>query len=309
MLFTPNDIKKHVLKIEPLTLPVRVEDIFKFFLDNPTTDYAPVLTGEGTCQVVHFKDVIPYLLDCNGNGCGHEVKKFRLVPIVNLAEPQTLTVEVFKNSLEQESPVAVFIGKLFIGLIPFVSVISIITEHRIKEAVMTSPLTGLPGNYSIKMEFARRKDSIFWVCYTDLNDFKAYNDKYGIAKGDEVIKFCACLLKEHSGDNFIGHIGGDDFVLFLPSDSTAILDGITQAFDLHIKNFYSDADKQQGYIISRDRTGRIQKFPIMSLSIAVTTSAGSFDDVSQRIAYLKKEAKNLSKQQRRSIYVVDRRTS
>src|SRR5208282_4699822 len=159
---------------------------------------------------------------------------------------------------------------------------------------------GLPGNLAIKKEFQTRVEAgeSFCVGYLDLNDFKAYNDKYGIAKGDSAIKFTALLLTRHCRGGFVGHIGGDDFIFFLEKDSAeSTLHAIMDDFDKNIVAFYREDHRKLGYIISMDREQRVKRFPLMSASLASVEIDGgaSFEEISELLVGLKERAKEDSK--------------
>ncbi len=172
-------------------------------------------------------------------------------------------------------------------------------------ALDANPLTGLPGNNSIiknietKLEAADR----FCVVYTDIDNFKAYNDKYGFARGDEVIRFTADLLKAattRSGgaDAFVGHVGGDDFILIIPSESCLLVtEDIIRNFDRDIINYYNRQDTDRRCIQATDRRGRRQIFPIMSISIAGIDLShrrySSYLEVNDACAEMKKVAKSI----------------
>ena len=150
-------------------------------------------------------------------------------------------------------------------------------------ALDSSPLTGLPGNNSIarRIESALFNEEQICVIYADLDNFKPYNDKYGFAKGDEVILFTSnlfdtALKKNMVYDYFIGHIGGDDFVITLPLEKTNdVVESIMLMFDKGITRFYTPEDVARKCIVSYDRLGKPQIFPIISISMAgvdITTS-------------------------------------
>ena len=140
-----------------------------------------------------------------------------------------------------------------------------------------SPLTGLPGNVQIQTEMKKRllKRDAFAVMYFDLDNFKAYNDVYGFSNGDEVIKLLARIIVKNIhnieyGNNFIGHIGGDDFVAIIDKyDYDKICKEIIDEFDKKILEYYTDEDIERGYVEVANRKGIIEQFPIVSLSIAV----------------------------------------
>ena len=140
-----------------------------------------------------------------------------------------------------------------------------------------SPLTGLPGNVQIQTEMKKRllnKDT-FAILYFDLDNFKAYNDVYGFANGDEIIKFTARTMSKHihqleSSESFIGHIGGDDFVAIIaPTDYDNLCQNIIAEFDKLVVDFYNEVDVERGFVEVANRRGIIEQFPLTSISIAV----------------------------------------
>ena len=178
-----------------------------------------------------------------------------------------------------------------------------------------NPLTRLPGNVSILNEIESRikKGEKFAVCYVDLDKFKNYNDKYGFEMGDRIIQETARVLiqsVEEVGDktDFIGHVGGDDFVIVTTPDKVERLcNTIIAKFDLRMPKFYSEEDRKRGYIISKDRKGREIQIPLLTISIAVVTNQKTpfkhVAEVSQRGAEIKEYVKSLPG----SNFAVDRR--
>ncbi len=188
---------------------------------------------------------------------------------------------------------------------------------RFKQNMDTNPLTHLPGNNTIQREIQKRiqEQYPFAVAYCDLDNFKAFNDAYGFIEGDRVIRFCAGILEDavfNSGnpDDFVGHIGGDDFIfLTTPDKIDSLCAEILNRFEKGVVEFYSAEDRQRGYFVAVNRQGEQKKFPFVSLSIAVVTNRhrqiGSLAEVS-RIA---SEIKKLAKEKSGNVYVVDQRTS
>jgi len=176
-------------------------------------------------------------------------------------------------------------------------------EHLNKLALDANPNTRLPGNNSILKEIKRclEMDLPDAVIYADLDNFKAYNDKYGFAKGDEVIIYTSEILKqtlndENCGSSFIGHIGGDDFVLIVPEDKLdAVTNGIIRRFDKDIKSYYSKEDALKGSITTTGRDGRKTDFPLISISLGCVrlpeSSFKNYIDVSDACTEAKKMAK------------------
>ena len=178
--------------------------------------------------------------------------------------------------------------------------------YRYRHMYEANPLTRLPGNIAIGREIdARiRSGQPFAVCYSDIHDFKAFNDKYGYARGDEVISQTARLFVQavqlYGGEgDFVGHIGGDDFVLVtLPERAEELCRFITFEFDRVMPLWYAEADRETGYIEVLDRAGRPQRFPFVTILIAVisntTRQITSSVEVATIAAELKAYLKTLS---------------
>jgi len=197
----------------------------------------------------------------------------------------------------------------FYGSINVRDILKRIEKRRFQEALYTNPLTGLPGRPIIEKQIKTRRGED--ICLTDLSDFKAYNDKYGVGRGDEVLRYTARILSEEVGSNgFVGHIGGDDF-FFMSPKSIEISRNIVSRFDQEIRDFYDPEDAEDGYIASRDRHGELARFPIMTISISIAQSAsGDLADytmITHSLASLKKKAKAEARKEGRSIFLVDKR--
>lgn len=178
-----------------------------------------------------------------------------------------------------------------------------------------SPLTNLPGNVQIQAEMKKRllKKEFFVMLYIDLDNFKAYNDTYGFAQGDELIKFTAKTItnnvhSKQEDNNFVGHIGGDDFIAIVEDENyEAICQNIIITFDKNIKKYYCKEDVERGFVEVPNRKGIIEEFPLTSISIgAVEVDAGRFHNTLE-IGEAGAQVKHLSKTIPGSTYVVDRR--
>jgi diguanylate cyclase (GGDEF)-like protein len=187
--------------------------------------------------------------------------------------------------------------------------------RRTESDLEANPLTRLPGNVSILNELLSRMESKtqFAVCYLDLDKFKAYNDTYGFEHGDEVIRETARILirivhEFGNPDDFIGHIGGDDFVVVTtPAMVDKICSTIIDSFDKAVPSFYNEPDKKHGYIISRDRQGAETKFPLLSLSIGVVTNQFRNIEHVAQIGEIGAELKGYAKNVGKSNYIIDKR--
>ncbi|MBI5043861.1 MAG: diguanylate cyclase [Nitrospirae bacterium] len=178
-----------------------------------------------------------------------------------------------------------------------------------------SPLTRLPGNLAIEKELLSRivSGEKFAFCYIDIDNFKAYNDKYGYAKGSIVLKevgdiITAVVRELGDKEDFIGHIGGDDYVLITdPPKVGPICNEIIDRFDKTIPCFYNKDDLERGYIVALNRDNVKQSFPIMTVSIAVVTNEKRIISGTMQVAEIAAELKHYAKSIPRSIYVVDQR--
>ena len=178
-----------------------------------------------------------------------------------------------------------------------------------------NPLTRLPGNVSIINELRIRinKNELFAVCYVDLDKFKAFNDKYGFEKGDEVIKNTARILidsvqKKGTPQDFIGHIGGDDFVVVTAPDKVdELCKKIIADFSSMVPGLYNKEDLKKGYIIGKDRQKKIRKIPLLSISIGVVTNEKNEINHVGEIGELGAELKEYAKSLPGSNYVKERR--
>lgn len=178
-----------------------------------------------------------------------------------------------------------------------------------------SPLTRLPGNIAIEqvLKGKMKNGEKFALCYIDLDDFKAYNDRYGYARGSELIKLTGEVIyraKDEYGDpgDFVGHIGGDDFVLITsPDNIEPVCTAIIAAFDRAVPDHYAPDDRERGYIEATDRYGITRRFPLMTISIAVVSDVRRTFASPLEIAQVATEVKDYVKSLPGSNYLVDRR--
>jgi PleD family two-component response regulator len=188
---------------------------------------------------------------------------------------------------------------------------------RTQETMSVSPLTKLPGSYTLEYEVKKRiaDNQLFAACYIDINHFKAGNDRYGYAWGDEIIKFVATTILEAinrfgNREDLLIHIGGDDFiVLTTPDKADAISEQIVNGFTGGVAGFYNEEDRQRGCITVLNRRGQQENFGLMSLSIAITANEKRKIDNYPLLADLLKELKQFAKSKGGSYIARDRRTS
>ncbi len=192
---------------------------------------------------------------------------------------------------------------------------------RLKELEATNldanPLTKLPGNLAIEKELLTRLNDTekFSFCLVDLDNFKSFNDRYGYARGSDVIKWLGetlTVIKKELGtsDDFLGHIGGDDFVIICsPERVHSICNRIIEEFDRGIVEFYDPEDVKKGFIVSVDRNDNPAIFGIMTISIAVVNTDRTLIREPKEVALKVTELKQYAKTFAKSLYIMDRRRS
>jgi diguanylate cyclase (GGDEF)-like protein len=189
------------------------------------------------------------------------------------------------------------------------------TLRRNADMRAVSPLTGLPGNHRINEEIASRAagEQPFAVCHLDLDNFKAFNDRYGWLRGDDVITLLASAMKAAAGDvgfpvPFIGHVGGDDFVAICAPEQ---VDGFTsrciKMFDEGVTELHDPADAAAGYMTIVDRQGNERRYPLVSVSIGVAMTGRRHFADHRAIVAVATEMKVVAKGQSGSAVAIDRR--
>ena len=187
----------------------------------------------------------------------------------------------------------------YYGVVTIKDLLDAYSKIEVEAAISANPLTKLPGNLIIEGEITRRifGQDPYCIIYIDIDNFKAYNDAYGFENGDLILKFVADTIRGGaSNGEFVGHIGGDDFIVICDyHDGSEICREIIKRFAAGINSFYRDVDLENGFIVSTNRHGVVDSFPIASLSIAGISnkSAGNqhISAFSKAIAQLKKKCK------------------
>ena len=185
---------------------------------------------------------------------------------------------------------------------------------RSRRDLSVNPSSRLPGPNAIEYEIDRRLrvGEQFAVCYADLDNFKAYNDYYGYVYGDKMIKITSHIIRNIVHDltpnGFVGHIGGDDFVFIIPSGMVEpICKNIIATFDRMAPFRYGEADRERGWVEVQNRRGEMERFEIITISIAVLNNQKRMfqhpGEMSHMMADLKKYTKTLPG----SNYMIERR--
>ncbi|MGF6331760.1 diguanylate cyclase (GGDEF)-like protein [Pseudomonas sp. BS3782 TE3695] len=250
---------------------------------------------------------------------------FARKPISRLMSDDFLAVEL-SQSLQQvsrlitsrarqrieEDFIITFNGS-YLGLGRVIDVLKLITELKIQQARYANPLTLLPGNVPIQQCLTRllqqERESV--ICYVDIDSFKPFNDIYGYGRGDEVLLCLAQCLNDRvdPSRDFVGHIGGDDFLLVLgPEDWRKRLNQLLDDFHSQCRRFYRSEHLEAGCFIAPNRQGIRQEFALLSLSIGVVhlhPQVCAQLDASQ-LAEMASQAKHHAKNvQGYSVHVID----
>jgi GGDEF domain-containing protein len=200
------------------------------------------------------------------------------------------------------NPIVVEKRGLFQGVVTVRDLLEASTKVQLDIAIHSNPLTGLPGNHLIEQEIKNRLfgDRPFCITYYDLDNFKGYNDAYGFANGDLMLRMVSDLLRKHARKNeFLGHIGGDDFIVAADyHEGEEFCQPLLEEFSREVPALYRDEDIRQGFIVSKNRHGMTENFPLATLSVAGISNRkktyATLDDFSRDVTKLKKICKQHS---------------
>ncbi len=316
---------------EPITKNATIFDVMNRFRTDSRLMIIPVVENEKIIGVLQkYRFLENQMIGKLGYGMFINAKS----KISELMEAPSLVVdgetsiqEVSRmlNGREYEilyDDILVSLNGKYIGSVSISNLLKAITEQNIKLAENRNPLTGLPGNNAIRREINKRilNNLPFDICYIDINNFKPYNDYYGFEKGDKAIKTIADILTdivrnngyEHS--NFIGHIGGDDFILITnPENSVKISDRIIETLEKQLIYLHSEEDYCRGCYAAKNRNGESVIFPLLSVSIGIvsttTREITSYAQLASIAADIKKAAKARSAELKKSAIALDKRQS
>lgn len=315
--------------IQGISSHTTIKTAVNIFIENPYLHCLPVVDDEQIKGMVFRNRFIENHV-LGKFGYGIHLNYFK--KIGQLMEKKFLAVE-YNEPLEQVSQVVqkrdqdylydeIVVtknGKYF-GLVPINLLLKAITQRSLILAKGSNPLTGLPGNEAIQREIEKRimGNKHFDVAYFDINNFKPFNDNYGFERGDYVIKVLADILmkvseNEAEAENiFIGHIGGDDFIMIChPRISVRLCEKVIKLFEERLLDFHGQDDYLAGNYVARNRRGELEIFNLLSLSIAIVSTEvlkiESYAHLASVATEIKKIAKKESYMKGNSVVVKDRR--
>ncbi len=282
-----------------------VPDVYNSFKNNPNSHGLCVIENDMPVGIVSKEKLTlklsgQYGFALNQRKCISQIMEtdFLSVDVSTPVSQVSLLAMTRTNDKLYDFIVITENGK-YVGIVTIKDLLQKTTQIEISAAKHQNPLSGLPGNMIIEQKISQciLNDSKYSVAYFDIDNFKAYNDVYGFEKGDLVIKLLADILRNSiSYDQFVGHVGGDDFVVvinnFIKEDHFS---NIKSQFENNVLEFYNEKDIKNGYISTVNRRGVNEEFPLITLTIVIINNQNQdFENVfelTEKLAQLKKIAK------------------
>ena len=314
---SPNRLLKYPMVMTEVAEPavtidenMKIRDV-KTYFDKNLDIHGVVVQGDGMPKGLVMRYQLDRLLGSLSGLCLYYGTIAKIMDKEPLMVDEQMSIDTVsqiamnRDKMKLYDYIIVMSGREMKGVVSIQKILDTMTKVRLEMAKGANPLTGLPGNLSFERELTQRrsngKKSSF--IFADLDHFKSFNDKYGFERGDKVLLFTADLLKNvlrkyGSWDDFIGHIGGDDFYLFTEqAKADDICRRITRYFDRLIKSYYDEEDQRAGKVIGTDRDGTEKVFPFISISLAIVDveNGASFDmnKMSEQVVQLKRYAKSI----------------
>ena len=301
------DCAEHlVLPIPGIPANTPVGEVVELFRANSGWTALAVLEGQHPVGLVYRDELLIFL------SRPLHPELYNRKPVATVMTRETVLVEA-RARLDQVSRIVTarnaraprddFIitrNGLYLGLGRTFDLLRQITAQQIQAARHCNPLTGLPGNREIQRHLsqwvARRRH--FVACHLDLDHFKAFNDTYGYARGDQVLLHVSQVISQvvRPRVDFVGHVGGDDFVFLMRSqDWTLRLITLIEELAASLINFHSSEHREAGGLVGLDRDGTTRHFPLLSASIAAFEIDGNNMVTTEVIAETLRQTKTLAK--------------
>lgn len=298
-----------LLRIVPVVTPqMNNNQVFDLFANYPNLQIIPVVDMDVPVGLINRYKMIecfarPYQRELYGRRpCTHFMDGKPLVVDKNTSLPDLSHMVAQADAHHLFNGFVITGEGRYLGMGTGHDLMREITQMQILAARYANPLTQLPGNVPINEQIDRllEQQTQFFACYCDLDHFKPFNDVHGFHKGDDAIRLTAKILSEHCdlALDFIGHIGGDDFmILFQSTDWEFRCNGILNRFSAAIQEYYSEEERARGGYLSEDRQGKKVFHPLISLSLGVTrVSPGKYrshHQIAEAAAEAKKQAKKI----------------
>jgi diguanylate cyclase (GGDEF)-like protein len=272
-------------KIKPISIECKMSQVIDYFKKHPDMTVMPIVNSNdepiGILQEYIIKE---FLYSHYGKSLllNDGTKKSKLKNLItncgvaDINSDISTIIELFSNNPESKGIILTNNSKYY-GYLSARAIITIMNEENLLFAREQNPLTKLPGNTMIEKYISSisTNQDAFILCYFDLDNFKAYNDVYGFRNGDRVILLFADIMRKHLPSEFFkAHIGGDDFFASIQYDGKErhyihLILKVVEKFTQDAKDFYSQEDKQRGYIVAKDREENIKEFPLLTVSASI----------------------------------------
>lgn len=294
------------IDVTPVTRATPAETVFAIFERNPQLRALAVVDDGIPVGLISRYEMIdnmarPYRHELYGRkSCTRFMDRAPIVTDVRLSLSDLTDIFIHAEPRHLVSGFIVTDGGRYVGMGSVQDLMREITTMQIEAARYANPLTQLPGSVPINQHVDNllAAGEAFAICYGDLDHFKPFNDVYGYAKGDQVITLTARILTEcgEPDVDFIGHVGGDDFILVMRSrDWIARCERALKLFEEEILGFFSHDDIERGGYVTENRKGAPEFHRMTSLSIgAVNVAAGQFANHLQ-VAVIATEVKKKAK--------------
>lgn len=302
--------------LTPILLDTEMFSVFEHFKKNQSSTFFPVINqSEEPVGIIKEKDLKNYVYSPYGKDIIQKRALRDFISKAPVAEVNTVIEKILEIFTQDENSEGVLItaNGQYLGFLSAKSLLKVINEKNLAIARDQNPLTKLPGN-NVITDFVRealtKSKSEFLLVYFDFDNFKPFNDRYGFRQGDRAILLFKEILIDCSKDFhkslLTAHVGGDDFFIGIELEgqkdfdvSIELVQVILDTFKSNVKELYLPEDKERGYIISKDREGRENRFPLLTTSSAVLhlpadERAHSVEDLSPIFGQLKKSAKKSS---------------
>ena len=303
--------------IEPITALSINSSLYKLFVhfkESTKNNFVPIVDEyDNFLGIIYESDIKK--ISYSQYGLSLTQNKTYSATLVKYLKP-TLSVEsswgidkiLEMYNLYSKDTLGIFItqGNKYRGFINLNSLLTISYKRNIEIATNQNPLTKLPGNNQIEKfiekSLKRNQKNITHIIYFDFNDFKPFNDIYGFRLGDRaILVFSELLQKRYPKDSFIAHIGGDDFFVGLRNHKFNEVYELTNKVQIEFKtsmeNLYSKKDKENGFIIAKDRFNIERNFNLLSVSSAIIeiNPKSNISDFDATLNILKKASKGSQK--------------
>jgi diguanylate cyclase (GGDEF)-like protein len=295
-----------VLQIPGVDASMHVAGVVELFRKEPSWTALAVLEGERPVGMVHRDDLLIFLSrplhpEVYNRKPVSTVMNRAAVQIDGRARlDQVSRLVTARTSGRPRDDFIVTRNGRYLGMGRTIDLLRHITTQQIQAAKHSNPLTGLPGNREIQTHIAQwlACRRAFVACHLDLDHFKAYNDAYGYARGDQVLLHVAQVVTHASRPrvDFVGHVGGDDFVFLMRSQDWSLrLTAIVEELQASLLNFHSSEHRKAGGLDGIDREGMPRRFPLLSASIAAVEIDGKQHVTVDELADALSETKRIAK--------------